>query len=488
MLPDMMKDSKVRDFQLRSTAIENNRIVRPELPPRRVWDLYANRVLPFYALSPLPAHWTLPRKLWAVSHSWVAPSDRQYVLTAVNGRAWHVPIPRGATLDSIRDELLLLGAEYVFLDVLCLRQKDDLFPQFEGVRKREWRLDVPTIGHVYNTKDVRPVIVYFNGLGLPFRDGGTNEGDKFHWFNRVWTTQEWPMYIIPGGLDHTVGAIGRWKVFAETDEPPRWASAEFFRHFVSIGEKLRGKSVHLDGYLKVLQTRFCANPIDQVSCLAYLLRCPTLPIYDADMEVEVAWSLLMECLPREELTSLLVSDFDPTIRPTDMWQPTWKQLNSNAIFRYPFDTTLHAVDAHHVAHRRDPLLEYLDGSSPDAGFRYGYDAYYNKAFVIQGCKFSFDDNLNSLVEVPFGAGSETKSYRISMSRRVTSIGHNTAYLLINFTGGIYWLIARQEGIRWIKNENAIEVSKVSVATFRDEVQFSSPPVDREGCLMPIVYR
>ncbi len=57
-----------------------------------------------------------------------------------------VPIPKDANLDLIRIEMLNLGAEYAWLDVLCLRQ---LGGRGEDLRKEEWKLDVPTIGHVY---------------------------------------------------------------------------------------------------------------------------------------------------------------------------------------------------------------------------------------------------------------------------------------------------------------------------------------------------
>ncbi len=58
-----------------------------------------------------------------------------------------MPMPKDANLDLIRIEMLNLGVEYAWLDVLCLRQKSE---KNEYVRTFEWRVDVPTIGSVYN--------------------------------------------------------------------------------------------------------------------------------------------------------------------------------------------------------------------------------------------------------------------------------------------------------------------------------------------------
>lgn len=118
-LRSRLQARKGQDSRLRQNAIERGRIVNPLIPPRRVWDLYSNRVLPFWVLHSTD----IPRNLWAVSHSWVSKEEQQSVWTAVNGRRWPVPLPQGVDLDQVRIELLNLGAEYVWLDVLCLRQK-----------------------------------------------------------------------------------------------------------------------------------------------------------------------------------------------------------------------------------------------------------------------------------------------------------------------------------------------------------------------------
>ncbi len=48
--------------------------------------------------------------------------DRVNLWTPINGYDWPVPIPKDANLDLIHIEMLNLGAEYAWLDILYLRQ------------------------------------------------------------------------------------------------------------------------------------------------------------------------------------------------------------------------------------------------------------------------------------------------------------------------------------------------------------------------------
>ncbi len=130
----------------------NGRIKTLHTGCQRAWDLYANRVVPSWSgYTP-----------WGISHAWVDERDRVNVWSPINGYEWPVPIPRNANLDLIRIEMLNLGAHYVWLDVLCLRQEGGLS---EDLRVQEWKIDVPTIGSVYALG--KPVVCYFCGLGLP---------------------------------------------------------------------------------------------------------------------------------------------------------------------------------------------------------------------------------------------------------------------------------------------------------------------------------
>ena len=482
-----MRARRQKDYELRSTAITGNRITNSRIPPRRVWDLYANRVVPFYALQPTVRRGKehIPSNLWAVSHSWRASSERQSVLTTINGKAWHVPIPRGTTLNDVRNELLMLGAEYVFLDVLCLRQKDQLLPESESIRKREWRLDIPTIGHIYNEDEDRPVIVYFNGLGLPFSDQPVDPNDSYHWFSRVWTLQETPVIAIFGGLEHKLGKVDLYDL-------SQWPS-EIRRDFLEPFAALKAQWTGIEGALRIMRSRSYSNPVDQVACLAYLLRCPTLPIYDADMDVELAWSLLVECLPPKVRAELLFSYFGPR-RPSGSWRPTWEQVKACTRFQYPLGWT------------DDERLRHVDGAEPSLGYRHEFDACYHRAYVVEECRVrvappptrrrgakepdvSAQDGISLVVEMPPAKGKRYPSYAISDYG--DSIEMDIPYVLISIGFLENWVVAEVEGVRRINGERALEVSKVSTLTIPESNQFNNANKFKKhvkGTYQLVVYR
>lgn len=192
--------------------------------PRRLWDLIANRVIPYdwHARKSRVQDGHI-RELRgdyvpfvALSHSWVHDFRRQSPL--VNGKQWPVPLPPEVTCESLRDELLWFvgkssGApredgrlippiyfEYCWLDALCLRQAwcnaegtllVDQPPTnmsghpldyvlLEKTRGEEWMMDVPTIGGIY--RRAQRILVYLNGIGRkfkPVRDGDLNMLDDF---------------------------------------------------------------------------------------------------------------------------------------------------------------------------------------------------------------------------------------------------------------------------------------------------------------------
>ncbi|PBK85003.1 hypothetical protein ARMGADRAFT_1087911 [Armillaria gallica] len=90
------------DEKRRQDLIEHRKI--KNAPPRRLWDLHANRVVPYWVAIKFP---------WAMSHPWVDEKDVKRVMTPINGYEWPVPIPKDADLDLIRIEMPNLGAEYV---------------------------------------------------------------------------------------------------------------------------------------------------------------------------------------------------------------------------------------------------------------------------------------------------------------------------------------------------------------------------------------
>ena len=175
------------------------------IPPRRLWDLVNNRVVDIDVFAKEPKS---PRFAWcrgkstrqevlprlpaggylAITHSWT--QDMQKWMTPINNYRWPVPVPAGITLEEIRWQALRAGALYCWLDVLCIRQEmvrqGTNTPLNEEERRREWSIDIPTIGNIY--RQATNVIRYFNGLGRPLQLTGWD--DDRHWINRAWTLQE----------------------------------------------------------------------------------------------------------------------------------------------------------------------------------------------------------------------------------------------------------------------------------------------------------
>ncbi|KAK0459230.1 uncharacterized protein EV420DRAFT_310056 [Desarmillaria tabescens] len=280
--PGTMQDLLCRGeglYQCRQRdALEGNRIVNPLLPPRRVWDLYSNRVVllgtAFISTRP-------------ISHAWVDEKDRVDVWTPINRKEWPVPIPKDADLDLIRIEMLNLGVQYTWLDVLCLRQEGG--PR-EDLRVGEWKLDVPTIGQVY-CGGVKAMI-YLSGLGRPL---SVKEGDldsDRSWFRRAWTLQEVGKERIivgdtPDGPMHAkpIDKDGNY----ETEILTR-----FHMQVTSLKSRYRRRA--LFRALANMQKRVSTNPVDKVAGLAFPLLSRTIPAYHESESLEDAWTALVNAM------------------------------------------------------------------------------------------------------------------------------------------------------------------------------------------------
>ena len=186
---------KLRENSIHTDHTGQELIKSPyRIMPRRIWDLKSNRVVEFrmlhsevFARECLTAHGGLIDlekvpcpPFWAITHSWT--NDMSAVKTSINQNQWPTPLPRGLDLEHrVRKELLNKGAEYVWLDVLCLRQQSN-----DSTKVDEWKVDVPTIGNIYRA--AVGIARYFNGLGQAFSTKGWD--DPRHWLRRAWTLQE----------------------------------------------------------------------------------------------------------------------------------------------------------------------------------------------------------------------------------------------------------------------------------------------------------
>lgn len=305
------------DRKFRESAVDptRKRITRQSVSPRRVWDLYSNRVLPFSLVR---------RDPWAISHSWMEEGQRQYMSTPINAYEWPVPIPIDTTLEHIRIELLNMGAEYVWLDVLCLRQEGPPGQEslaHRALRLEEWKIDVPTISHVYHRH--RSVVTYFSGLGRPFQVGDLRS--QRHWLNRAWTVQEVCEDAGTGG--QTAGSPVMLKDVDEeyTDQNVR----EFYDRlgFMRVILQERENVYHL---LSNMRDRHATNEVDKIAGLAFVLGSGILPIYLPDEPLEDAWNRLLESMNENFRGDLLFMYPSPGTGRW-LWAPTWNQVLKNEL-------------------------------------------------------------------------------------------------------------------------------------------------------------
>ncbi|KAK0198024.1 hypothetical protein F5146DRAFT_1130968 [Armillaria mellea] len=300
-----------KDANWRRNALDGNRIVDSRMKPRRVWDLYSNRVVPY---------WSSLKRPRPISHAWVCEVDRVDVLTPINGREWPVPIPIGANLDLIRIEMLNLGIEYTWLDVLCLIQRGG--PR-EDLRIEEWKLDVPTIGAIYyGTR----VVCYLSGLERPLNFKAGDLDSDCCWFRRAWTVQEvgWERVIAgdtPDGPLHS-------KPIDEAGNYEDEVLTKFHKQLMSAKSTSNG----LYGTLSAMQDRISANPVDKVAGLAFSLKTHSIPAYYESQSLEDAWtSLINEMNPFYRGILLFTYPEPGTGHQWKKWRPSWKQIMTKSL-------------------------------------------------------------------------------------------------------------------------------------------------------------
>ncbi|KAK0436151.1 hypothetical protein EV421DRAFT_2061348 [Armillaria borealis] len=299
----VLRELEEEDTKKRQMVLCDGKIRTKQVRPRRVWDLHANRVVPYWVTASRPC---------AISHAWMDEKDRVDVWTPINGMEWPVPMPKDADLNLIRIEMLNLGARYAWLDVLCLRQKYDAREDHleedqrrEALRVEEWKLDVPTIGFVYNAESKPRVVYYLSGLGRPLSlTPGFFDSDRC-WFNRAWTLQE----------------IGReFAVVIAGDTGDSSLRTMFHEKMESLQNMYSP-----DDFISQMKDRVSTKPIDRVAGLVYSLDLRYVPIYDADQSVESAWEQLMNAMKRSNREQLFLSYPVPG-NGHRYWRPSWTQV------------------------------------------------------------------------------------------------------------------------------------------------------------------
>ncbi|KAK0437425.1 uncharacterized protein EV420DRAFT_1280684 [Desarmillaria tabescens] len=302
---ECIRQSWNRDQEMRQNQVNNNRISDGNIPPRRIWDLYANRVVPYWITWPsrTRGQW----KISVISHAWMSEEERMDVWTPINGFEWPVPIPKDANLNLIRIEMLNLGVHYVWLDVLCLRQEGG---KREDLRREEWKVDVPTIGSIYRNCS-RDVVYYLSGLGRPFCLKPEDLRSDWCWFRRAWMLQEvksiMPAYVIGGEAGN------------------RWICEDVRARVDKHLQSLRLLGGNLFDILQEMQNQVSTKPLDKVAGLGYLLFRESIPIYDESQSEEDAWVALTEVMDGKYHLELLLLYPEPG-NGYKCWQPSWNEV------------------------------------------------------------------------------------------------------------------------------------------------------------------
>ncbi|KAK0431725.1 hypothetical protein EV421DRAFT_1720208 [Armillaria borealis] len=326
-IQDELRRREADDRKMRQKFIVGNRIVRPSLEPRRVWDLYANRVVPWW----IPSSCSMSKAMREtcsnvrpISHAWMHAKDRVNVQTPINGYEWPVPIPKDASIDLVRIEMLNLGVEYTWLDVLCLRQKGGTR---EDLREEEWKLDVPTIGSVYHLSEV---VIYLSGLGRPLTlKEGDLESDQC-WFRRAWTLQEVGERRIIAG-DMPDGPLHTEPI----DKDDTGILTRFHSQLGAINAIHRlSRSLFLSpgvfDVLSEMQNRVSTNPVDKVAGLAHLLLSRMIPAYHESESLEDAWTALVNEMAAGNRGELFFWYPEPG-DAGKKWRPSWEQVMNKCL-------------------------------------------------------------------------------------------------------------------------------------------------------------
>ncbi|PBK89683.1 hypothetical protein ARMGADRAFT_330291 [Armillaria gallica] len=338
-----------KDREQRQKALVGNWIFDRFLTPRRVWDLCSNRVVP---------SWITDKRPTPISHAWVDEKDRVDVLTPINGKEWPVPIPKDADLNLIRIEMLNLGVEYTWVDVLCLRQKEEGGPR-EDLRMEEWKLDVPTAGGVY--KDNK-VVIYLSGLGRPLRlKDGDLDSDR-SWFRRAWTLQE-----VRSSKRIIAGDTPDGPMHAQPIDGGNYETALLTRFHEEL-HLLERDPNRIFAVLADMQKRVSTNPVDRVAVLAFLLQLRTLPVYCETETPEDAWTALVNAMDPRKRTHFFLA-YPGVGDRGKKWRPTWDQVMRESL---PEDAYL--LSKHGVQHDDETDEDWFDGLCIEKGLVRVFDA------------------------------------------------------------------------------------------------------------------
>lgn len=428
---------RAKDEHLRTHTLQEDRITNPSTPPRRVWDLCSNRVVPYWVMD---SH-TMPQRLWAVSHSWMPLDKRRDVLTDINGRKWPVPMPIDVTLEDVRVELMNFGAEYVWLDVLCLRQYGGVE---EHLRADEWKLDVPTIGQVYHADRNQNVVCYYSGLGRPFTVEKGFMDEPRHWINRAWTLQETSTNRIVGGwTDASPVDTG---IYGDSD------GDKFYRFLNRLAVLSGDRPTNIFPILEAMQKRASVNPVDKVAGLAYILQSTSVPIYKENEDVEDAWMRLVENMHeryRGDMFFLYPAPGDGV----HQWRPSWRQVTEMEL------PSVAGIEVSQLV-----VLEHLERMPPGYTHVYQYSGSSLENCIVMGLSQPPANGEVRKGEVVVERSGERYTFKVSA--RHEQLIPEESFALVGGYGLEHWVVGKSDALH--ANDTVLAIHKVSVLRMDEE--------------------
>lgn len=186
------------------------------------------------------------------------------------------------------------------------------------MRIEEWKLDVPTIGWVYQRREV---VCYLSGLGRPLTlKEGDLESDR-SWFRRAWTLQE-------------IGIKSEMVIAGDTMDGPLHAECKggkyetelltrFHKQLDSTGTGNMLWKVH--EALEEMRKRVSTNPVDRIAGLAFLMESDTIPAYYESESFEDAWAALVNSMHERRRAELFFLCAEPG-NASKKWRPSWEQV------------------------------------------------------------------------------------------------------------------------------------------------------------------
>ncbi len=402
------------------------------LRPRRVWDLYANRVVPIWVTRKFP---------WAISHSWMDTRLRTNIRTPINASQWPVPIPNDSSLERVRIELLNMNADYIWLDILCLRQVGD--EKLEAKRKEEWLIDVPTIGDVYHQNQM--IVCYYSGLGRPFSIGDLKY-DR-HWLNRAWTLQEISPNSITAGESNDSPSLT-----AVSDDPDINLFLERRASIMGFAQEVE----NIFPVLSVMRERSAVSELDKIAGLAYLLRSGNVPVYVEGRSAEDAWDNLLRTMNGRYLGDLIfLYPYPGPLRHS--WAPSWEQINDVSRGLPPSGGVyvFEQVKIHSVR------LQDSEGNPP---VEQKYMAHH-RGYRIDGCRiegFEYEGEAEPVSNTKLRRTGNVvigiHNFKVHASHRQT-IDKERQYTMVANQGYEYWVVGQLEDAGTIKKHSVLRMYK-----------------------------